>query len=635
MADDFFKGVIEAIEVGADAEAKLANDLDEQRFRREEEHQRVMAKKEKRSNEDIQKDLEALKKRGRRQQFEEEKANTQERIDELRKAGKERDAQALEAAEEAAEVQNKAAAKIANTLISAGGELYSKVTEAATHYSSLLGQIETRLVGSGNTYSSVADMMSKAFAGSPYFSLRKAMDNIVEASKQGIAYNIELRATMATVSEKIANTFNAFDSSLLRIIKIQQADSTQARLGMESLLTNFLNKNFQDTSYLNSLSKSVTQALIDAEATMTRNEAAEFEYTAQQWLGSMSSVGVSDQVITTLAQGLGYLGSGDISGLTSNSALQQLLVASANKSGGRSYGDILTTGATSADIASLLGGFRTLIEEVSDSGNIVALNQYAKVFGLSMSDLKSVLNLTTEDIQMLTNTTASYAEMVTQVNNELKKAGSRTGGAEMLETLMQNVIDSAGTNIGSSMGGYLSWKMTGIAADMISGLQSGVDFQPFGMGGHLNLDLGQVMKGAAGVGAIISGLGDVMGAIGKAGGVNLNGMKNVEFMSRGDGESSIRGDIKKNEAAFVGDLSEDSIFKQSIAEGDKQADKVLEEHDEEQEQGRAMQQAMKNMDMNTENIYELLLQWFSKVDKDFVYNAPGVFGTARYLTPNG
>lgn len=634
MAEDYSKGAIEAIEAIADAESRLANDLDEQKFRREEEHQKILAKQMKKSNEEQEKDNEALKKKNRKKEYEERRQHLEEQIQIERKAGNERVAQELEARKKFIEVTDEAISKSIQAIQDAGGALYKSITDSATHYSSLLGQIETRLVGSGNTYSSVADMMSKAFAGSPYFSLRAAMDNIVEASKQGIAYNIELRATMATISEKIANTFNAFDSSLLRIIKIQQADSTQARLGMESLLTNYLNKNFQDTSYLNNLSKSVTAALVDAESTMTNKEATEFEYVVQQWLGSMSSVGVSDQVITLLAQGLGYLGSGDVSSLSSNQTLQQLLVASANKSGGRSYGDILATGATAEDVSTLLSGFRDLIEEVSNSGNIVALNQYAKIFGLSMSDLKSVLNLTEKDVSELAKTTYSYDEMLKQVNTELSKASERTGGAEMIENLLQNVIDSAGSNVGSSMGGYLSWKMAGIVADAMSGLQTGIDFQPFGVGGHANIDLGELAKGTAGLTAILTGLNDIMGAIGKPGGVNLSGIKNVEYIGRGDQQSSIREGIKKSEASYVGDMSEESIFNQSLAQGDKQANKVLEEHDEEKEQGEIMKQSMKNLDDNTDNIYNLLLQWFSKVDKSFSYSPPGVF-ESRYLQIDG
>lgn len=131
----------------------------------------------------------------------------------------------------------------------------------------------------------------------------------------GTSLNLEQRAFLATVASDIATTFNAFDSSLLRIIRLQQQDSTAARLGMEAVLTQQLNSMFQDTSYLQDLGKSVRAALLPAISLKGVEGGSEFEYIAQTYLGSLSSVGASDSLVTGLATALGQLGSGDITGL--------------------------------------------------------------------------------------------------------------------------------------------------------------------------------------------------------------------------------------------------------------------------------------------------------------------------------
>lgn len=100
--------------------------------------------------------------------------------------------------------------------------------------------------------------------------------------KQGISYNVEQRAFLATISDKIADTFNATNSSLLRLVRIQQQDSTAARLGMESALTSFLNNMYETTEYMGSIMDGIKSSLEDAEALMGTEQAAQFEYQVQK-----------------------------------------------------------------------------------------------------------------------------------------------------------------------------------------------------------------------------------------------------------------------------------------------------------------------------------------------------------------
>ena len=68
------------------------------------------------------------------------------------------------------------------------------------------------------------------------------------------------------MTDKLVTTFNAFDSNLLNLIRLQQADSTAARLGMEASLTKSLNAMFRDTSYLTNSFDNVSQALYETIA---------------------------------------------------------------------------------------------------------------------------------------------------------------------------------------------------------------------------------------------------------------------------------------------------------------------------------------------------------------------------------
>lgn len=100
--------------------------------------------------------------------------------------------------------------------------------------------------------------------------------------KQGISYNVEQRAFLATISEKVADTFNATSSSLLRLVRIQQQDSTAARLGMESALTSFLNNMYETTEYMSSIMEGIQSSLEEAEALMNKEQSVQFEYQVQK-----------------------------------------------------------------------------------------------------------------------------------------------------------------------------------------------------------------------------------------------------------------------------------------------------------------------------------------------------------------
>ena len=211
-------------------------------------------------------------------------------------------------------------------------------------------KIMARLQGVGGDeydYASLMNTVSRNLAVSPYITQKAFMEKLDNAVDRGIAYNVEQRAFLSTIAEEIATTFDAFDSNLLRLIKLQQSDSTAARLGMEAELTKTLNKVFQDSSYLtDEVYKGVRGALIDSESLMGRGEATEFEYVVQKWLGALYSLGASNDLISQIAQGLNYIGTGNVQALASNSPLQTLFAMSASRATGVDYADLLVGGLT-------------------------------------------------------------------------------------------------------------------------------------------------------------------------------------------------------------------------------------------------------------------------------------------------
>ena len=117
---------------------------------------------------------------------------------------------------------------------------------------------------------------------SPLIKQESVVSNLEKLVGQGISFDVEQRAFLETIKDKIATTFEAADGTLLRLVRIQQQDTTAARLGMESALTSFLNNMYETTEYMQSVAKSVRTSLKEAEALMGSKSAAAFEYQVQK-----------------------------------------------------------------------------------------------------------------------------------------------------------------------------------------------------------------------------------------------------------------------------------------------------------------------------------------------------------------
>lgn len=405
-------------------------------------------------------------------------------------------------AEKMKEIWSSISSTVSNTINKAVDQMDTYIGT----YSQYMSAIETRLYGAGKSYTNMTDMIRKNIGLSPYVKQTAVLENLSKLVEQGIAYNVEQRAFLATVSDRIATTFDAFDSNLLQLIRLQQSDSTQARLGIESSLTNFLNKTFGDTSYLTDVSSSVSKALLGVESQLGLERGVEFESTVQKWLGSLYSVGVSSSTIEQIAQGLNYLGTGDVSALSSNESLQRLLVMASQRAG-LPYGQMLTGGIDASTASRLLESLVTFGQEIAASNNQVVKSQYANIFGLTISDMTALLNLSSQDLVNISGNMLKYSDALKETSTRLDSIGKRTSMKDKVETAFSNVLAGIGETITSNAalyGTYLAANALISAGDVTIPSVSVMGFST------PEIKVGQAAKTGVVVGA---GLANLLGSV--------------------------------------------------------------------------------------------------------------------------
>lgn len=324
------------------------------------------------------------------------------------------------------------------------------MNEVITTYSKYQSTINTRLQGTTKTFSGLQGTLIGSLGVTPYLKTQVMLENLQKLVETGIAFNIEQRTFLSSVSDKIASTFNTFDSNLLRIVKLQQADSTASRLGMEAYLTKFLNNMFSNTEYLSGAFDTVTGNLVEATSQMSIQMGVQFEYLVQKWLGSLSSVGLSDTTVGNLAQAIGYLATGNVQGLES-SGMQNLVVMAASRAG-LSYADMLTRGINLNETNKLLGSMVEYLQQIGSSTNQVVKNQYASTFGVSVSDLRAAGNLSAKDIKTIGDNMLSYSGTLNELNTQLKTLPQRLSIAEKIKNVAENAQYSLFTNIADNAG---------------------------------------------------------------------------------------------------------------------------------------------------------------------------------------
>lgn len=410
--------------------------------------------------------------------------DTMESIRNLSKASKERNLEALETALASGDtIANKfkagakyAGAVVADAFMAGAQQLISaaskSVDENLSLYTKYMSQIDARIQGAytNMNYQSLVDFISERTAGNPYITFEGVLDNLASLVQEGVASNLTQRAFLGTVSSKIATTFSVTDESLLRIIRIQRNDTTAARLGMEAELTKLFNYYFSDTSYLSKAFDSVSSALMDLSSQLGAVGGVETEYMVQKWLGSLGSSGVDEGTLTTIAQAINALGSGNIEYLTSNDAMQNLLVLSMNQAG-MSYGDLLVNGINPSQVNDLLYNMVLFIRKTVSGTNNVVKAKYAELFGLSMADIVAIENLNASSITELYNQAMTINDMGMSLNSQLAELPNRIHFSEKVDNVIDNILTSTGINVANSPILYGMYKVASLVESVTGGIK--------------------------------------------------------------------------------------------------------------------------------------------------------------------
>lgn len=337
--------------------------------------------------------------------------------------------------------------------------LKENVDEAMKTYSKYMGRIDTRLQGSEKYFEDMMETVQHNLTANTWVNQKQYVENLNQLVEKGIAYNLEERTLLMTVGDRIATTFDTLDENLLRLIRLQQTDMTRSALGSEASLTNFLNQYFNDTSYLSDQYDSVTSNLIEATSQMNVDQATAFTYAVQKWLGALYSVGMSGQAVQTIAQGLSYLSTGNVSALASSPNLQTLM-GLVSSDAGLPISSLLTQGLSANNVNDLM---KSMVEYLSDiannTSNQVLRSQWADILNLSLSDIRAMSNLTPEDIQNIYGDNLNYSGANNYLNNQLSYIGKRTTIQQKLDNAYENFMFTYGMNIADNDVQYLAYNL--------------------------------------------------------------------------------------------------------------------------------------------------------------------------------
>lgn len=348
------------------------------------------------------------------------------------------------------------------------------VESMAKTLSTQLPQLDARLQTSNVLYgygTSILEEVQDRFSASTLVDQKTLMANITRFVNEGVSFNVEQRALYATLSDRMVTTFDALDSTLTNLIRVTQTDMTASQLGAEALLTQFLNENFDDTSYLGTSGGSgiydkVLSEIAESMTKMNVNQGTSFAYSVQKWLGSLYSMGASESTVTTIAKGLGYLASGDVSSLSSNTGLTNILALSAQQAG-LSYSDMLVKGVNAENINDLMKAMVSYLASIASNtnNNNVLATQWSNTLGVTLTDLRAAQNLY-GDIETVynSNTNLTANQAAAETDRQIKNVAPRSIAATLWDTFGSNIEYTYLTNFATNSSVYGAYK-TGQVAD--------------------------------------------------------------------------------------------------------------------------------------------------------------------------
>lgn len=486
---------------------------------------------------------------------------------------------------------------VASVLVKALGSMVQQLEQQIDDIASGKSAVDTRLQGSSNkTYAGsywdqiVKDVTSVG-AINPFFKQEDFSKNIKSLVDQGIAFDLEQRAFLMTIQDKIATTFNVADGTLLRLIRIQQEDSTAGRLGMEASLNAFLNNMYENTEYLKQVASGVRSSLEEMQSLMEGAEATEVEYQVQKWLGSLYSVGMSQNAVQGISGTLGQIAAGQIEGLT-NGGAGNLLIMAANDAG-LSIADILTSGIDSSDTNKLMKSVVNYLAEIAESSkdNNVVQQQLAEVFGVKASDLRAATNLAAKgSVGAIYDNSAAYGDMLGYLFGMAGTMGTRTSIAEMMSNIWKNTQYTLAGGIASSPVSYGILKAATLLDEAVGGIPI-PDISIMGNSVALNTTVADLLRVGALGGGIISSFGSIAEGLGNSfsgqamlSQLGISSGSGLTITPRGGGTISVGGGVTSTSSSgYVGNSSSSDIKESTIQESNDYKKQLMVEAQEESE----------------------------------------------------
>lgn len=347
--------------------------------------------------------------------------------------------------------------------------LLKTVDNSAEWFATNLGPLQSRLNGSGKNVESIATTLAANLSSSSTIKINDVLSNIVKLTSQGATYNLEERATLAAVSEKISSTFDIMSPYLLRLARLTGEDTSYAALGASATLTELLNSQFLDTQYLTRLSPSVTNAIVDAAS--LSDDSTGFIYAVEKWLGSLYEVGLSESSISSIANAIGLLGTGNVSALSGNTSLSNLLVAS-SANANLDYANLLTGGLSTSDVNTLLKSMVEYLRDISEStSNNVVSSEFARVFGLTRTDMSALRSMDTSRIATIAGSapmTGDFTGKLTSMLTDEEYLNSVYHASELIDNVLNNLSSNVGFQTAGNNSAYLGYRFAKLGGELSS-----------------------------------------------------------------------------------------------------------------------------------------------------------------------
>lgn len=341
------------------------------------------------------------------------------------------------------------------------------IENAADTMSSYYGRINANLEKSDYSWKSITADVDKALGLNRFVKQTDYLQQISDLTTAGYINDIEQRALLETIKDKTLTSFDVANAGLTRLVQLGKQNSIN-QFGLELQLKRLLNRKiFGDSSYLQNMFDSVTSAIIDS-AVATKSDITNFNSTVQTYLGAMYASGLSDNVVSAIAQGINSLGSGNVQALAQDESIQRLFLLSMDRIG-MDYADVLQQGLSSSDTSKLLASVIEYLDEIAKNtnDNLVLKSSYSNLFNLSTSDLQAIQNVS-KHLSTISSSVISSSQAVQQTKEAVSTIiNQNTLPSEQFDNFLANFSYSFGSNIAENNTLYTTYKINDIMYNIL------------------------------------------------------------------------------------------------------------------------------------------------------------------------